>query len=117
MVRTLLTGFGPFGSVTDNPTARLVEHFGCMGAPGHALTTCVLPVSFARASAEVADRLRAGRYDAQLLLAWAGGAATLRIERYGRNRNNPRLVDMDGAMPADLALPDAPRLYPATMHV
>src|SRR5262245_13813558 len=56
-MRTLLTGFGSFGNVVNNPSARIVEHFARTGAPGHELTARVLPVSFARAGEAIRDLL------------------------------------------------------------
>src|SRR5579871_6726962 len=87
LMQTLLTGFGPFGQVVNNPSARIVEHFGRAGAPGHDLTTRVLPVSYARAGQAVRDLLLAGRFDAALLLGVAGQESHLRLEQCGRWRS------------------------------
>jgi pyroglutamyl-peptidase len=82
--RTLLTGFGPFRKVTDNPTSRIVAHFAERGAPGHELTTRVLPVSFEEAAAEVCALLHEGRFDTALLMGVAAGETGMRFERFGR---------------------------------
>ena len=47
----LLTGFGPFGSVTDNPTGRIVHRLrarlaGRCPMPGHSFSARKLPVKF-----------------------------------------------------------------------
>jgi pyrrolidone-carboxylate peptidase len=57
-MRTLLTGFGPFGAIAHNPSARIVEQLARGGSPGHRLTCRVLPVSFARAEAEIGSLLK-----------------------------------------------------------
>lgn len=83
-MRTLLTGFGPFRDVVDNPTARIVGHFAAAGAPGHELTTRVLPVSFAEAGEQVRALLLAEPYDVALLLGVARGESAIRFECIGR---------------------------------
>jgi pyroglutamyl-peptidase len=84
MIRTLLTGFGPFRNVVDNPSARIVAHFARAGAPGHALTTRVLPVSFAEAGREVGALLTAGAFDVALLMGVASREPGFRLEQFGR---------------------------------
>lgn len=99
MMRTLLTGFGPFGAVLNNPSARIVEHFERTGAPGHELTPRVLPVSYARAEREIRDLLIEGRFDGALLLGVAVREAHVRLERCGRRRSAGH-PDCDGHLPA-----------------
>ena len=94
-MRILLTGFGPFGSVLDNPTSRLVAHFEAVGLPGHELTARVLPVSYRRAAEEVEALLRPGKFDLALLLGVAAKAPAIRLELFGRNRSSRRKKDMD----------------------
>lgn len=121
MVRTLLTGFGPFGGVTSNPTQRLVELFGQTGAEGHLLTCCVLPVSYERAPAAMTEALSAGASDgAPFDLIWMLGVAARetrwRVEKFGRNRNG-RKADADGACLPRVIEPDAPSLLESTVPV
>src|SRR5438876_9677415 len=104
-MRTLLTGFRPFGANIDNPSARIVAHFAQVGAPGHELTTRVLPVSYDRAAAEVSELLRGGAFDVALLLGVASGPAVLRLERLARRPDGARLPDVDGQVPTDHRLP------------
>src|SRR4051794_32502690 len=104
-MRTLLTGFGPFREIVDNPSSRIVAHFAQVGAPGHELTARVLPVSYDRAAAEVSALLRDGAFEAALLLGVAARSAGLRLERVARHHDGGHLPDVDGQTPADLALP------------
>ena len=114
-MRTLLTGFGPFEKTIHNPSARIVDHFARAGAPGHALTTRVLPVSFARAEEEIRRLLLTGQYDAAVLLGVAGREACLRLEQFGRRVAASR-EDVDGAVPGLLELHgDAPDSYCTTL--
>lgn len=98
-MRTLLTGFGAFGTVVNNPTARIVAHFERAGAPGHDLTTRVLPVSFRRAELAIREHLTSERFDAALLLGVAVGEPELRLEQFGRLRPSGR-TDCDGDKPS-----------------
>jgi pyroglutamyl-peptidase len=104
-MRTLLTGFGPFREIIDNPSSRIAAHFEQAGAPGHELTTRVLPVSYDRAAAEVSELLRGGGFDAALLLGVASGPAVLRLERVARRPDGARLRDVDGQVPVDSCPP------------
>jgi pyroglutamyl-peptidase len=116
-MRTLLTGFGPFGSTVNNPSARIVEHFTHTGAPGHALTTRVLPVSFARAEAEVRSLLSTGQFDAAVLLGVAGREEHIRLERVGRLRATGR-TDIDGSGPCPSGrVPGGAESYSATVSM
>ena len=95
-MKTLVTGFGPFGDVVDNPSARIVEALADSGAPGHDLTARILPVSFERASAEIESLLVHGGFDLALLLGVAGKESEIRIETCGRNLDDARIPDCDG---------------------
>jgi pyroglutamyl-peptidase len=100
MTRTLLTGFGPFGTVVNNPSSRIVAHFAQAGAAGHDLTTRVLPVSYARAEGEIRALLSAGGFDSALLLGVAGRETHLRLEQFGRWAPSGH-PDCDGLMPSN----------------
>jgi len=112
-MRTLVTGFGPFLGISDNPSARLARHFAAHGAPGHNLSVRVLPVSFAWAGLITSRLLEAGRYDAALLLGVdSRGEGRIRLERYGRNRTRGSAPDVDGRAPGEaLIVPGAPDFY------
>jgi pyroglutamyl-peptidase len=101
-MRILITGFGPFDSVVDNPSGRLAEHLGQEGLPGHELITEVLPVSFKQAGERIEALLRGGDFDLVLLLGVAGKEVAVRLEQYGRNLDQARIPDCDGAQPQGL---------------
>ncbi len=121
--QTLLTGFGPFGTVACNPTERLVRYFAETEVAGHDLTTCVLPTSFTRAPemfrAALADGGRDGRpFDYVLMLGVASGSKHWRVERMGRNRDEAPLPDIDDFTPPTRRIdPDAPEVLPVHFPV
>ena len=122
-MQTLLTSFGPFGTVVSNPTERLVAYFATREVPDHHLTTCVLPVSFARAPERLRAALEQGGaeghpFDNVLMLGVATGSKVWRVERFGRNRDNARLPDSDGFLPPERSIvPDAPEVLPVSFPV
>ncbi|RYG26913.1 hypothetical protein EON82_01475 [bacterium] len=75
-MRTLVTGFGPFLTVTDNPSQRLAEG---SGRPFE-----VLEVSYAAADAFLAS-LDPERFDTLLMLGVAKGRELPTPELYARN--------------------------------
>jgi pyroglutamyl-peptidase len=114
-MRTLLTGFGPFGAIVHNPSARIVEQLARVGSAGHRLTCRVLPVSFARAEAEIRRLLTGDDFDLAILLGVAGKDDRFRLERYARLRPAGR-ADVDGARPfTDEWAAAAPETYGATL--
>ncbi len=116
-MRTLLTGFGPFGEVVNNPSARIVAHFEQVGAPGHELTTRLLPVSYARAEREIRGLLTTGRFDGAVLLGVAAREPQLRLEQLGCWQPGKR-PDSDGDTAASAERhPGAPDRYRATVEL
>jgi pyroglutamyl-peptidase len=116
-MRTLLTGFEAFGSVTSNPSARIVAWLEREGAPGHELTTRVLPVSYERSAREIEALLRDGAFDVALLLGVARRETCLRIEHRGCLRLTGHRPDVDGEVPRAVEPGDRPEAYPATVAV
>lgn len=123
-MRTLLTGFGPFRNVVDNPSARIVEHFARVGAAGHELTARVLPVSFERAAREIRALLRERRFEAAVLLGVAGRADLLRLEQFARRCDPSRFAGGGRPLPLDVdgrSAPEpaagAPDLHPSTVEL
>ncbi len=103
-MQTLMTGFGPFGSVVDNPTERLLRHFAAQDVDGHDLTVCALPTSFARAPSTFQAAFEAGGRDGQpfdliLMLGVAARSVAWRVESQGLNHDAPAISDVDGFTP------------------
>jgi pyroglutamyl-peptidase len=112
-MKILLTGFGPFGKVISNPSARLVEHFQSAGLTGHTLTAAVLPVSYRRAGEEIARLLTEGTYDLAILMGVANGSEMIRLEIFGRNRSSVRKKDADEEVTGGTVRCDGPGMLSA----
>lgn len=99
--RTLITGFGPFGTVVSNPAERIVEALRTEQIPGHDLTLLTLPTAFRRAPELIRQALLAGSSDGRpfdfvLMLGVSAGSPRWRVECFGRNRDDPSARDIDG---------------------
>lgn len=111
----LLTGFGAFGRVLQNPTERVVRAMAGQEIAGQEVTGYVFPVSYT----DVPDRLHAlleigGRngepFDTLLLTGVALGSNHWRIEEFGRNGVGEQ-KDAQGVLYASSEiLPHAPDL-------
>lgn len=111
----LVSGFGPFPGVPDNPTAALARAIDGRRVAGETVVGIVLPVSYARGPAEVIRH-------AQLLgprLVVGLGVASQRakpcVERTGRRAANPERPDVDGV--ALDRCGDGPEIVRATADV
>lgn len=105
-MRVLLTGFGPFGEVVSNPTERIVTALGGLA----------LPTSFARAPRLLAERLAAEPgFDAVLMLGVAESSEEFRVETLGHNRDEARIVDVDGEQPRGPIVASGPETLPVTV--
>ena len=101
-MRILLTGFGPFPGVTDNPSARLVETLaGARSlAPGDCeLHTQVLPTEWGAVGTLVPRLLNSLQPHVTIHFGVSRQARSLRIERSAHNRIVPR-IDAAGVLPS-----------------
>ncbi len=113
-MKILLTGFGPFGDVVDNPTSRLAARFDGKRFAERDIVGLSLPTSFARAPAMIAERLAAERFDAVLMLGVVASAHAIRVERFARRVTKVRMPDVDGAL---VDAVDGPEVLPVTIDV
>ena len=120
MTTVLLTGFGPFGVHAENPSGLAVERVAeeWSRPPGTGLVAAVLPVSFARATAQVSGLMTHHRPDVVLGVGLAAGRERISLERVAVNLLDARIPDVDGAQPVDEpVLPGQPFARPATLPV
>jgi pyroglutamyl-peptidase len=100
--RILLTGFGPFPGIADNPSARLVETLARAGrfTPRDCeLHTQVLPTEWGAVGALVPVLLNSLQPHVTIHFGVSRQARSLRIERSAHNNILPRL-DAAGVLPA-----------------
>lgn len=110
----LVTGFEPFGGATHNASELIVSALEALEIP--ALVTAVLPTSYKRAEARIADLLRAHRPSTIFLLGLAESASYLRFEVEARNLTDCPAPDNDGEVRAGRPVVEgAPPDYASTL--
>ena len=92
----LLTGFEPFGTYKDNPSAEVAEALQGRAVGDIAIRSAVLPVHHGRAAALVAQLVRDIRPRAIVHLGLAGGRARLALERVAVNVMDFDIADNAG---------------------
>jgi pyroglutamyl-peptidase len=111
-VTVLVTGFEPFGGSATNPSQRLLE-----ALDGEVATT-VLPVSYARAAAELRRAVRETRPDVVLAFGQADGRTGISVERFAHNLDEATTTDNDEAPGSGAAIdPGGPPAYASTLPV
>jgi pyroglutamyl-peptidase len=108
--RLLVTGFGPFPGVAENPSAAIARKVAAsprwrrLGIKTQAL---VLPTAYSSIEAILAPALRA-RYTAVLMIGVAGKAKRIRVERRAANRASVLAPDASGKRGPHLRLTTGP---------
>jgi pyroglutamyl-peptidase len=92
----LLTGFEPFGTYKDNPSAEVAEALHGRTVGDETVQSDVLPVDHRRAAARVAELLRETTPRAIVHLGLAGGRARLALERVALNVMDFEIADNAG---------------------
>lgn len=120
-LQILLSGFGPFGNVVNNPTERLLAHFADHAPAHYKVTICPLRTSFTQAPATLQAMLDKGAadgrpFDVVLMLGVAAGSRHWRVETQGLNWDDPRIPDVDGQkQDAREICPGSPARLPVTL--
>jgi pyroglutamyl-peptidase len=118
--KLLITGFGPFPGVPENPSGLIIEKIASEGwaPPGAALEAEVVPVQWSGAPETIAHRVRSSGCDGVLMVGVASKARTFRVEMRAQNRVNRRRRDADGAAwIGEKILPIGPAVARATAPV
>jgi pyroglutamyl-peptidase len=96
-MRVLVTGFGPFGGHTTNPSTAVAHALDGLECDGVTFVArAPLPVRFAEAAEAALDAARALRVDAIVALGLAAGTPHVRIERRAKNRATAHEPDAAG---------------------
>ena len=103
----LLTGYGPFGDVQDNPSARLVRAVHGLSAAGHRLHALVLPVSWAHGPAAVVSAARALKPALILGFGVATTRTEVRVEALGTGVRDGADADGKAAPASDASIVSA----------
>jgi pyroglutamyl-peptidase len=94
-LRILITGFGPFGNVVNNPSARIVSRFRREAVSRAEVITRIFPVSYKEVDRKLPQLLTTYEFDVVLVLGIAGGERSIRLERLGKNRDTARAQDVN----------------------
>lgn len=104
--RWIVTGFGPFLSHAENPSARLAE---TLGKPFR-----VLEVSYAAVDRFLSE-INPDSFDTLVGLGLNARARKINLERFGRNQLG-KVADVRGCLPEKHQIVDGgPALLPATL--
>ena len=112
----LLTGFEPFGSYKDNPSAEVVEALDGRTVGDDTVRSAVLPVHHARAAAVVGQLVQDATPRAIVHLGLAGGRARIALERVAVNVMDFEIADNAGyRATGEACVPGGPAAYLSTL--
>jgi pyroglutamyl-peptidase len=110
-VTVLVTGFEPFGGSATNPSQRIVEALD-------GVAKALLPVSYARAAAELRRAVQDTGPDVVICFGQADGRAQITVERFAHNLDEAATTDNDEAPGSGAPIdPNGPAAYPSTLPV
>ncbi len=95
-LNALVLGFGPFGEVVDNPSARVACAVSGRRVGGVDIIGEAMPVSYGRSVTLALVRAAQLRPALVLGIGVAVRREVAMVERYGRNRAATRAADIDG---------------------
>jgi pyroglutamyl-peptidase len=111
-VKTLVTGFEPFGAQEVNPSQLLVDALQHEG-----VVTAVLPVSYVRAAEDLTRAVRAAEPDLVVCFGLAERRREVSVERFALNLDDAESADNDGVVQAAPIDPDGPVAYRSGLPV
>lgn len=119
-MNVLVTGFEPFGNVTENPSQRVVDHLKQHGAgiPYVDVVAETLPVSYRAAELRLVQLIAALRPAAILMLGVAQNRPEINLERFALNVDDASIADNDGeARSGEFIRFEAPNAYQSTLPI
>lgn len=112
----LLTGFEPFGTYKDNPSAEVAEALDGRRVGDDTVRSAVLPVHHARAAAVVAQLVQDSTPRAIVHLGLAGARARIALERVAVNVMDFEIADNAGyRATGEPCAPGGPAAYFSTL--
>ncbi|MEP6756042.1 MAG: hypothetical protein ABJA67_11130 [Chthonomonadales bacterium] len=96
----LITGFGSFMNVSDNPSGRIARALSTHFADRHEVSLLELPVSYSEVQKLLSGALHVSQWDVVVLLGVAGRSRKIRMERVARNQVDQTLKGSDGKLSA-----------------
>jgi len=118
MPKILVTGFGAFGGVTDNPSAIITQALIKDPLPNTRVVGGVLPVEFAAAGERLQELLARHEPDLAVCLGVAPSRNVISLERIAVNLVDARIPDNGGQQPVDECIArDAPTAYFSTLPI
>jgi pyroglutamyl-peptidase len=116
VMTVLVTGFGPFGEVSRNPSELIAAELDDTQVAGEKVVGRVLPVSAARTPTAVREAIAELDPSLVVLLGVAPGRAALAAERVALNVFDFQDPDNDGEQPIDVPIrPEGPAAYFSTL--
>ena len=112
----LLTGFEPFGTYRDNPSADVAKALDGRAVGAETVRSAILPVHHARAAAVVVELVDEVAPRAIVHLGLAGGRARVALERVALNVMDFELADNAGyRATGEPCVPGGPAAYLSTL--
>jgi pyroglutamyl-peptidase len=112
----LLTGFEPFDGGRVNPSGEVARRLDGSRIGDATVVGRVLPVSFTRLPALIADLVETLAPQVLIGMGLAGGDPAIRLEQFAINRAHSERPDNDGLAPSDRPLdPAGPAARIATL--
>ena len=116
-MKVLVTGFGPFGDVAENPSADVASMMPGL-TPGHVEVVCeTLPVEYAASAARLDELIDAERPDAVVCLGVAATRDEVSVERIARRVTRSESPDNAGVVLSAAGGEDEPDELPTTLPV
>ena len=115
MKNILLTGFQPFGGLTDNPSARIVYVMDGAVINGHQVVARTLPVTFKDAPVCLEQLMETYQPELVLCLGLAVGEEAIRLEQQALNQVDFRIADNAGQKIKGCVLEGGPESYQSNL--
>ena len=115
MKNILLTGFEPFGGLTDNPSDRIAHALDGTVTGQHRIVARTLPVTYRDAPARFEQLMLEFKPELVISLGLAGGETGIRLERQAINYVDFRIADNAAEIIQGCIREDGPKSYQSNL--